>query len=97
MKLNAAQIERTLSQVDAEAIPPEHPAIPQLERMFGEHTYFLDGSGLSIVEPLETEEDDGRLGVVVNLANWTDSSAAKLQPHEPEQTDQVIDLETVRH
>jgi hypothetical protein len=97
MKLNSAQIERTLNQVDAEAIPPEHPVMPQLERMFGEHTYFLDGAGLSIVEPLETEQADGHLGVVVNLASWTDASAAKLQPHAPEPTDQVVDLESVRH
>jgi hypothetical protein len=98
MKLNAAQIERTLHQVEAEAIPAEHPVIPQLQRLFGDHTYFLDNNGLSIVEPLESEQGDGQLGVVVNLANWTDASAAKLQPHEPESTDLVVELENIsRH
>lgn len=96
MKLNSAQIERTLNQLEAEAIPAEHPMIPQLERLFGDHTYFLDGRGLSIVEPLEADGDDHR-GVVVSLANWTDSSAAQLQPHDPESTDQVVDLEMTRH
>ena len=94
MKLNSAQIERTLHQLDAEAIPAEHPVMPQLERLFGEHTYFLDSNGLNIVEPLEAEQNDGRLGVVVNLADWTDAKAASLQPHAPESTDLMVDLET---
>jgi hypothetical protein len=93
MKLNSAQIEQTLHQLDAEAIPAEHPVMSRLERLFGEHTYFLDSNGLNIVEPVETEQSDGRVGVVVNLANWTDAGAGSLQPHEPESTDLVIDLE----
>lgn len=98
MKLNSAQIERTLNQLDAQAIPAEHPAVSKLERLFGDHTYFLDSSGLCIVEPVEPEQTDGRLGVVVNLASWADQSAGSLQPHEPEPTELVVDLETdVRH
>ena len=93
MKLNAAQIERTLHQLDAEAIPPEHPVVPKLERLFGDHTYFLDDNGLNIVEPLESEKSDGRLGVVVNIANWTAANPASLQPHEPESTERVVDLQ----
>lgn len=96
MKLNDAQIEQTLHQLDAEAIPAEHPVISQLERIFGDHTYFLDGNGLNIVEPVETDQNDGQRGVVVNLANWTDAKAASLQPHEPESTDLVVDLEIDR-
>lgn len=94
MKMNAEQIEQTLHQLDAETIPAEHPVIPQLERLFGEHTYFLDGNGLNIVEPVEAEPDDIRRGVVVNLANWTNTAASSLQPHEPEPTELVIELET---
>jgi len=94
MKMNSAQIEQTLSQLDAEAIPAEHPMMPQLERLFGEHTYFLDSNGLNIVEPVDAEESDGNRGVVVNLASWTDAKAQSLQPHQPEPTDLVVDLET---
>ena len=42
MKMNSAQIRQTLHQFEA-AIPAGHPVMPQLERMFGEHTYFIDG------------------------------------------------------
>jgi hypothetical protein len=96
MKMNSAQIEQTLNQFEAEPIPSEHPLMPQLQRMFGDHTYFLDNHGLNIVEPVEPEEKDGHLGVVVNLADWTDASAVSLQPHEPESTDLVVDLDVDR-
>ena len=49
MKLNFAQVKRTLSQLQGEAIPDNHPVVPQLNNIFGEHTFFLDGNGLSIV------------------------------------------------
>ena len=89
MKMNSAQIEQTLHQLKAKAIPAEHPMIPQLERLFGEHTYFLDSNGLSIVEPVEPDQNDGRVGgVVINLASWTDAKGQSLEP-----TEQVVDLE----
>jgi len=99
MKMNSAQIERTLSKLNtealsAEAIPAGHPMMPQLERLFGDHTYFLDSRGLSIVEPVEEGQADGKLGVVVNLASWADASAESLRPHQPEPTAVVIELET---
>jgi hypothetical protein len=31
--------------------------------------------------------------VVVNLASWADEKAQSLQPHKPESTDMVVDLE----
>jgi hypothetical protein len=95
MKMNSSQIKQTLHQLNAEAIPAEHPVMPQLERLFGEHTYFLDGNGLNIVEPVEAEQNGGRRrGVVVNIADWTDTKASSLQPHEPESTELVVDFET---
>ena len=95
MKMNSAQIEQTLTQFEAQAIPADHPLMAQLTPMFGDHTYFLDNAGLNIVEPVENEKDEGngRVGVVVNIATWVDPSAASLQPHEPETTELVVTLE----
>jgi hypothetical protein len=92
MKLNSAQIERTLHQFHAEAIPADHPLVPQLTRMFGDHTYFLDSEGLNIVEPAEVGPQEGDLGVVVSVADWFDGNATQLVPHEPEMTDLVVAL-----
>lgn len=96
MKLSSAQIEQTLHQLNAKIIPAEHPMMAQLERIFGEHTYFLDGNGLNIVEPVETEKKSAARGVVVNVASWADARADALQPHDPEPTDLLVDLETDR-
>ena len=95
MRLNPAQIVKTLQQFPAQAVPAAHPAMSQLERLFGEHTYFLDGRGLNIVEPADTAEAGGR-AVVVNVANWKNASEGDLEPHPPEETDVVIELD-LRH
>ena len=62
MKLNSAQLERTLGQFEARAIPDDHPLIPQLNDLFGEHTFFLDSHGLNIVEPAEAAGDGNSIG-----------------------------------
>ena len=98
MKMNPAQIEQTLQQFPAKVIPAGHPVIAQLERLFGDHTYFLDRKGLNIVEPVDAEQDGGARAVVVNLASWADPAEGDLEPHPPKATDQVIDLEPdLRH
>jgi hypothetical protein len=92
MKLSSVQVERTLSQFQAEAIPDDHPVVPQLNNLFGEHTFFLDGSGLNIVEPAEATRPGTQSAQVVNLANWSNDNPARLEPHEPEPTDTVVVL-----
>jgi hypothetical protein len=89
MKLNSAQLERTLGQLEARAIPDGHPLIQQLNDLFGEHTFLLDRHGLNIVEPIEAA---GESATVVNLASWSDESRSGLEVHEPEATDVVIML-----
>ena len=69
MKLNSAQVERTLSQFQGEAIPDNHPAGPQLNNVFGEHTFFLDRNGLNIVEPASAAGGGSQWAKVVKLAN----------------------------
>jgi hypothetical protein len=92
MKLTSAQVERTLTQFQAEAIPDDHPVVPQLNSLFGEHTFFLDSAGLNIVEPSEAGRAEAQSAKVVNLANWSDANPARLEPHEPEPTDLVVVL-----
>lgn len=90
MKLNSVLVERTLSQLDARVIPDDHPVVPQLNRMFGEHTFFLDGNGLNIVE---SEPGVEHAAKVVNVANWEDDNRSTLAPHEPQVTDVEIELD----
>ena len=92
MKLNSAQVERTLGQLEARVIPDENPVIPQLKDLFGEHTFFLDQHGINIVEPVEAAEPAAECAKVVNLASWSDDSRSSLELHEPAVTDIVVTL-----
>ena len=94
MKLNSTQVKQTLSQFDAQVLPDDHPAVAQLNNLFGEHTFFLDGSGLKVLEPAGAPAMEPRTGEVVSLADWSDSSLTSLRPHEPEMTGVVVVLES---
>jgi hypothetical protein len=93
MKLNSTQLEQTLSQFEAEVLPDDHPALQQLSGMFGDHTFFLDNSGLNVLEPAGPPETDTPTGEIVNLANWSDATLTSLRPHEPEPTGVLVVLE----
>jgi hypothetical protein len=92
MKLNTAQVARTKSQLNIEALPDDHPLVPKLHQIWGDHTYFIDGNGLNIVEPVDADAEVPKsdIGVVVNLANWTDSNPPNLEAHEPKLTDSTV-------
>jgi len=99
MKLNSAQVEKTVNQLQAQALPDNHPLIPQLNRLYGDHTYFLNGEGLNIVEPADQAlelptKQVSAMGVVFNVAYWTDSNPPKLEAHEPEMTENTVSLAT---
>jgi hypothetical protein len=91
MKLNSAQVLRTLGQF-ARVIPDEDPVIAQLNELFGEHTFFLDQHGLNIVEPVEAAQPAAECAKVVKLASWSDDSRSDLKLHEPAATDILVTL-----
>jgi hypothetical protein len=93
MKLNSTQVKQTLSQFEAQVLPDSHPAVPELNDLFGDHTFFLDSGGLNVLEPAETAEMEGQTGEIVSLASWSDETLTSLRPHEPEPTGVVIVLQ----
>jgi hypothetical protein len=94
MKLSSTQLEQTLSQFSAEVLPDDHPAVTQLNNLFGDHTFFLDDSGLKVLEPTGVPEMEAQTGEVVSLADWSDATLTSLKPHEPEPTGVVIVLQS---
>jgi hypothetical protein len=92
MKLSTAQVEQTLSQFDAMALPDDHPVVPQLNSMFGDHTFFLDRAGLNVLERVEGADGEPETGAIVNLASWAGIDRTSLVPHEPETTGMVVIL-----
>ena len=97
MRLNSMQVERALSQMNAEVLPDDHPAVAQLTNMFGDHTFFFDESGLKVLEPAGVPEEGVQSGEVVSLADWTDATLTSLKTHAPEPTGAVIVFREVKH
>jgi hypothetical protein len=97
MKLNSTQVEQTLTKLNAEVLADDHPAIAQLTKMFGDHTFFLDEDGLKILEPGEVPEMELRSGEVVSLAGWSDATLTSLRPHEPEPTGTTVVFSKTKH
>jgi hypothetical protein len=93
MKLNSTQTEQALSQFEAQVLPDDHPASKQLSGIYGDHTFFLDASGLNVLEPTETAATEAQTGEIVSLANWSDTTLTSLKPHEPEPTGVIVTLE----
>jgi hypothetical protein len=94
MKLTPALVERTLGQFEAQALPENHPVVPQLSKLFGDHTFFLDAEGLHIIEPSGASESGVPTGQVVKLASWQDANRTGLAPHKPEPTGLIVALDT---
>jgi hypothetical protein len=93
MKLTSAQVRETLNQYEGHLLPNDHQAVPQLNEWFGDHTFFLDSNGLSIVEPLaDVPQDTTRMARVICLASWSDANCTKLARHKPEPTDKFVEL-----
>ena len=100
MRLNAVQVKQTLSQMNAQVLPEDHPAVGQLSDMFGDHTFFLDESGLKVLEPTKSagaDSTEAQTGDVVSLADWNDASLTSLKPHEPELTGEVVVFKESQH
>lgn len=97
MKLNSAQVKQTLNQMNAQVLPEDHPAVAQLNNMFGNHTFFLDENGLKILEPADAPETQAQTGEVVSLADWSDANLNSLRAHEPESTGLIVVFEELKH
>lgn len=93
MKLSAQQIESIERQLGAEPIAEDNPAMDTLKSQFGDHTFYADTEGLSVLEPLEADSG-GHRATVVQVATWADDQKTALVPHDPLVRDIVVDLES---
>jgi hypothetical protein len=90
MKLSSEKLGAILEQIDAEIIPDDHPSLPKLRDVFGDHTFFVDAKGLTIIQPADKHQLTGEL---VKIASWNDSDPPHLVAHTPKDTDILIKLE----
>jgi hypothetical protein len=92
MRLSNAQVRDVLGQLDdAMVVPPENPALQQLESVFGFHTFFLRQSGLHVVERGETPAPSSEAAFMVRVADWADAGHTRLAPSRP-QVAKAVDI-----
>jgi len=95
MKLNETQISKVRADTGLTPVGPETPALPELERLFGEHSYFIGEPGLIVFEP---DEDAGsslkRPARGWRLARWVEHEGDKALDSldERERTEIVVDV-----
>jgi hypothetical protein len=77
MKLTSAQVERTLGQIEARAIPDDHPVVSQLNDFFW-GAYILDSNGLNIVEQVEPAQTGVESAKIVSLPTSSTCSRREL-------------------
>jgi hypothetical protein len=90
-------VNETLTQMDARALPDDHPAVGKLSELFGDHTFFVDESGLKVLESTESSESETQAGSVVSLAEWSDAAASTLRAHQPTPTGVEVVLRQSMH
>src|ERR1041385_9449401 len=93
MRLSPARVEQALTQFEAHVIPDDHPSMPKIKGLWGDHTFFLAPNGLNRVEPVDGGDAGTEVAAVVNLATWTDDSATSLAPHAPQATEVLVELD----
>ena len=91
MKLSNVQVRDVLNQLETQVIPSSHPAMEQLERTFGAHTFFLGGDGLHVVERGEMQTGVHETAYAVKVASWSDETKSRLVPH-PGTVAKIIDI-----
>jgi len=72
--------------------PGGEPDRPEDRIIVGDHTFFLDNSGLSILDPAEPTAAGDPAGEVLKLGCWSDPDQTKVTTHDPEPTGLVIPL-----
>jgi hypothetical protein len=83
-----------MKEFNAQPLPDDHPLVDKLNSVFGDHTFLLGAEGLHIVERTDgARSSDADTAAVVKVASWEDASRTRLQAHEPEPTDVVVELD----
>jgi len=88
MLLNDTQIAASRETLGVDPLAQDHPAMVELKRVFGEHTFFVDANGLSVfLDQTETDTDlpEGKPRLVL-IAAWVDDAKTQLGPVEPVDT-----------
>ena len=86
MKLSDHQIDQVRNRFGVDPVPDDHPSVPDLKETFGDHTFYIDSTGLHIWETAETAGDGTQFINALRVASWVNEEQNSLSTHNPEST-----------
>ncbi len=92
MRLTTQQIAAVKQELGADSLEEENPAMASLQKLFGDHTFYVGEEGLLVFETIDTAGPDNTRAQMVLVAAWTDDTKKALSPIDPQPTTIVVDL-----
>lgn len=93
MKLTEEQIRIATDNLGFSVIGQDHQSQPKLEEAFGEHTFFINDSGLFVFAAQDEKKEDPKTARLFVVAAWSDDDQQQLSPlKKPSEVDVVFDL-----
>lgn len=90
MILSTDQIEQIRDRLGIVPVPADYPGLGELQKVFGDHSFYLTADGLHIWE--HANDVGGAKVVAVKVASWANEDKSDLAVHTPEVTDVTVDL-----
>ncbi|MFQ5764439.1 MAG: hypothetical protein ACE5GT_05880 [Rhodospirillales bacterium] len=90
MILSADQVEQIRDRLGIDPVPGDYPGLSELQKVFGDHSFYLTADGLHVWEYANAAGGDKV--VAVKVASWANEEKSDLGVHTPEVTDVTVDL-----
>lgn len=92
MRLTSQQAAAVKQELGADSLEEENPAMESLQKLFGDHTFYVGEEGLLVFERIDNAGDGDTRAQMILVAAWTDENKNALSPIEPQPTTIVVDL-----
>jgi len=92
MKLNDEQVQHIEAKTGVEPIPDTTITHDQLKEHFGDHSFYLDATGVYVWEPVSDASISALQLKAFQLASWINAEHTALERHEPAAKDQDVTI-----
>lgn len=95
MRLSMDQVTTIQQNTSLKVVPHDHQSIPDLEKAFGVHTFFINDNGLLVFERADNGDDNDMVVRLFVVAVWEDEkSTGLLSQTPPAATEVLVNLTT---
>jgi len=92
MRLSQREIKKVKTQMQAEPVPSDHPALSHLKTYIGDHTFYIGSEGVFIWEYAGGDGEKNERINALRVASWADPGKRTIAMHTPQITETVVML-----